>query len=78
MRSGVIKYMILHHFAKKAAEVGNSKLIRIYESSLDANGAYICALEYPSIVTNDESNALEYIFNRLIKEGLNNERENKN
>ena len=65
--------MILHHFAKKAAEVGNSKLIRIYESSLDANGAYICALEYPSIVTIEESNALKSVFERLIMEGLNEE-----
>ena len=41
--------------------------------SLDANGAYICALEYPSIVTNEESNALKSVFEQLITEGLNEE-----
>ncbi len=75
---GVIKHMILHHFANNAADRDRIKMIYIDSIDTIETGAgvdspiYITeSLPHPSEVTIEESNALEYVFEKLI--GLNEE-----
>lgn len=76
--NGAVKHMILHHFANNAADRDRIKMIYIDSIDTIETGAgvdspiYITeSLPHPSEVTIEESNALEYVFEKLI--GLNEE-----
>lgn len=79
--NGPVKHMLLHHFAKEAA--GRDEIKKIYNDSyigteiiggVDSPIIEIYSLNEPSIVTETESNALKYVFEQLIWDGLNEEK----
>lgn len=79
--NGPVKHMILHHFAKEAAD--REDIQKIYHDSyvgsevmggVDSPIIEIYALNEPSIVTETESEALKYAFEHLIWDGLNEEK----
>ena len=83
---GLVKHMILHHFANKAAE--NDHIMETYLNSytgvdmtdggVDSPVVPIYDLPHPSFITTKESDALKYVFEQLINNGVNGENGEKN
>lgn len=80
---GIVKHHILSSSANDAAN--NAKINKRYHDSyittevdgeVDSPVIGVYALEHPSIVTSEESNALKYAFERVIQDGVNSESNN--
>lgn len=80
---GIVKHHILSSSANDAAN--NAKINKRYHDSyittevdggVDSSVIGVYALEHPSIVTSEESDALKYAFERVIQDGIDNESNN--